>query len=118
MWIQLVKSALVYMVCMAVCYSGAKVYFLCALGIHANVRVKIGRSILLYGLLILFMVLITPIGIFGPAWIFARAELSVRSSESTLVQIIVGVVGWATMVIAALLSKTGHRFTEAMRRPP
>ena len=66
--------------------------------------------------MILFLVSGIPLGIFGPAWISDRAGLVVFSPNSTLFLIVIGAIGWAAIIVAALKSKIGRQFAAAMGR--
>ena len=110
-----IEIVLTCMGCFAICYFVAKVYFIGALRIRDKFHGRWTRLLMLYALMIPFLVFVIPIGIFGPAWISDRAELFVRSSDSTLVLIVIGAIGWAATLLAALQSKTERQYTGAIR---
>lgn len=97
-----IEVILAYAGCLALCYLIAKVYFMGALRIHNKFQRGSTRPLLLYAWLILFLVSVITIGIFGPAWISEKRELLARSSELTVVLIVIGAIGWASRVSSSL----------------
>jgi len=110
-----IEIVLAYIGCFAICYFVAKVYFIGALRIHDKFHGRWTRLLMLYAWMIPFLVFVIPIGIFGPTWISEKAELLVRSRGSTLVLIVIGAIGWAATLFAALQSKTGRQYSGAIR---